>query len=82
MGTPRVRFRSLVRGNHGAHRLWSRCGKTTLGRLLAKRTNAVYKELSATDSGIGDVKAVAEEAKRALALAGRYSVFHLVHRPV
>ena len=49
-----------------------RCGKTTLARLLAKRTNAVFKELSATDSGVGEVKAVAEEAKRFLALTGRY----------
>ncbi|PSR81129.1 hypothetical protein PHLCEN_2v6464 [Hermanssonia centrifuga] len=40
-----------------------RCGKTTLARLLAKSTDAAFKELSATDSGISDVRAVGEEAK-------------------
>ena len=58
-----------------------RCGKTTLARLLAKRTNTTFKELSATDSGVGDVKAVAEEAKRTLALTGRYSARVVVIRP-
>ncbi|KAH9935450.1 uncharacterized protein B0H18DRAFT_1207047 [Fomitopsis serialis] len=46
------------------------------------RTNAVFKELSATDSGVGEVKAVAEEAKRFLALTGRRTILFLdeVHR--
>ncbi len=48
-----------------------RCGKTTIARLLAKSSNAVFKELSATDSGIADVRAVVEEAKSLLALTGR-----------
>lgn len=49
-----------------------RCGKTTLARLLAKHTDAVFKELSATDSGISDIRAVAGEAKNVLKLSGRY----------
>ena len=49
-----------------------RCGKTTLARLMAKRTDAVFKELSATDSGIAEVRAVVEEAKSLLALTGRF----------
>ena len=48
-----------------------RCGKTTLARLMAKRANAVFRELSATDSGIADVRSVAEEAKGTLKLTGR-----------
>ncbi len=51
-----------------------RCGKTTLARLLAKSTDAAFKELSATDSGISDVRAVGEEAKGALTLTGRYDI--------
>ncbi|KAI0665963.1 hypothetical protein C8Q78DRAFT_1198775 [Trametes maxima] len=58
------------------------CGKTTLARLLAKRTDAVFKELSATDSGIADVRAVVEQAKNLLSLTGRRTVLFLdeVHR--
>lgn len=48
-----------------------RCGKTTLSRLLAKSIDASFKELSATDSGISDIRAVAEEAKGLLNLTGR-----------
>ena len=40
---------------------------------MAKQTNATFKELSATDSGIADVRAVAEEAKNVLALTKRYA---------
>ncbi|KAH9937723.1 P-loop containing nucleoside triphosphate hydrolase protein [Amylocystis lapponica] len=49
------------------------CGKTTLARLLAKRTDAIFKELSATDAGISDVRAVVEEAKGVLTLTGRWA---------
>jgi putative ATPase len=34
-----------------------------LARLFAREIDAVYKELSATSSGINDVRAVFEEAK-------------------
>ncbi|OCH88883.1 P-loop containing nucleoside triphosphate hydrolase protein [Obba rivulosa] len=58
------------------------CGKTTLARLLASRTDAVFKELSATDSGISDVRSIADEAKRMLALTGKRTILFLdeVHR--
>ncbi|THG99929.1 hypothetical protein EW026_g2503 [Hermanssonia centrifuga] len=63
---------------------WCPCrsGKTTLARLLAKSTDAAFKELSATDSGISDVRAVGEEAKGALTLTGRRTILFLdeVHR--
>ncbi|OSD07077.1 P-loop containing nucleoside triphosphate hydrolase protein [Trametes coccinea BRFM310] len=74
----------LERGATGSIIFWGPpgCGKTTLARLLAKRTDAVFKELSATDSGIADVRAVVEEAKNLLALTGRRTVLFLdeVHR--
>ena len=47
------------------------CGKTTLARLIAKRTNANFRELSATIVGINDVRPIFDEAKNALQLTGR-----------
>lgn len=71
----------LLQGEEGAAGsmiLWgpSGCGKTTLARILAKRTNAVFKELSASSSGINDVRSVFEEAKGLLTLTGRYICYH------
>ena len=62
-----------AQGATGSMILWgpSGCGKTTLARLLAKRTDAVLKELSATSSGMNEVRAVFEEAKGLLTLMGR-----------
>ncbi|TFY60522.1 hypothetical protein EVG20_g7383, partial [Dentipellis fragilis] len=53
-----------------------------LARLLAKRTDAVYKELSATIAGINDVRPIFEEAKNTLQLTGRRTILFLdeVHR--
>lgn len=58
------------------------CGKTTLSRLLAKEANCTFKELSATSSGINDVRAVFEEAKGLLALTGKKTILFLdeIHR--
>jgi replication-associated recombination protein RarA len=50
----------------------NRSGKTTLARLLAKRSDAAFKELSATVVGINDVRPVFEEAKNLLQLTGRF----------
>jgi len=50
---------------------WIRCGKTTLARLIATRMDVIFKELSATSSGINDVKGIFEEAKNTLRLTGR-----------
>lgn len=57
-------------------------GKTTLARLMAKRSDAAFKELSATDSNVADVRAVAEEAKGLLSLTKRRTILFLdeVHR--
>ncbi|TCD63033.1 hypothetical protein EIP91_006069 [Steccherinum ochraceum] len=76
---------SMIRGGStGSMILWGPpgCGKTTLARLMAKNTNAIFKELSATDSNIGDVRAVAEEAKGVLSHTGRRTILFLdeVHR--
>ncbi|EKM54373.1 uncharacterized protein PHACADRAFT_210174 [Phanerochaete carnosa HHB-10118-sp] len=71
-------------GSFGSLILWGPpgCGKTTLSRLLAKAVDATFKELSATDSGIADVRSVAEEAKGLMNLTGRRTILFLdeVHR--
>ncbi|KZT11052.1 P-loop containing nucleoside triphosphate hydrolase protein [Laetiporus sulphureus 93-53] len=83
-GPDSLLLRLLDNGSTGSIIFWGPpgCGKTTLARLLAKRTNAVFKELSATDSGIADVRAVVEEAKNVLTLTGRKTILFLdeVHR--
>lgn len=42
------------------------CGKTTLARLIAARTNANFIEISAVTSGVKDIKDAVESAKMAL----------------
>ncbi|KAI9445548.1 P-loop containing nucleoside triphosphate hydrolase protein [Lactarius indigo] len=58
------------------------CGKTTLARLIAKRTNAIFRELSATVVGINDVRPIFDEAKNALKLTGSRTIIFLdeIHR--
>ncbi|KAI4528644.1 P-loop containing nucleoside triphosphate hydrolase protein [Schizophyllum commune Loenen D] len=58
------------------------CGKTTLARLIAKHTGSIFRELSATEAGIKDVRAVFEEAKNTLMLTGRKTILFLdeIHR--
>ncbi|KAF9227429.1 P-loop containing nucleoside triphosphate hydrolase protein [Gyrodon lividus] len=57
-------------------------GKTTLSRLLARGADCIFKELSATSSGINDVRTIFEEAKGSLAMTGRKSIIFLdeIHR--
>ncbi|KZO95602.1 P-loop containing nucleoside triphosphate hydrolase protein [Calocera viscosa TUFC12733] len=49
-------------------------GKTTLARILAKSSDAIFKELSATSSGTADVRGIFEEAKNMLKLTGRRTI--------
>ena len=42
------------------------CGKTTLARLIATKTNANFIEISAVTSGVKDIKDAVENAKSAL----------------
>lgn len=71
-------------GNFGSIIFWGPpgCGKTTLARLLAAVANSTFKELSATSSGINDVRAVFEEAKKSFALTEKKTVLFLdeIHR--
>ena len=42
------------------------CGKTTLARLIATKTNANFIEISAVTSGVKDIKDAVEKAKESL----------------
>ncbi|KAJ2557105.1 DNA-dependent ATPase mgs1, partial [Coemansia sp. RSA 1933] len=57
-------------------------GKTTLARIIARRTRAAFKEMSAVTQNIADVRKVIEEAGNLLRLSGRRTILFLdeIHR--
>ncbi|HVG39181.1 MAG TPA: AAA family ATPase, partial [Pyrinomonadaceae bacterium] len=57
-------------------------GKTTLGRLLAEQSDAVFVPLSAVFSGVKDLRAAIGEARERLARGGRRTVLFVdeIHR--
>ncbi|HEY2142148.1 MAG TPA: replication-associated recombination protein A [Solirubrobacteraceae bacterium] len=58
------------------------CGKTTLARMVAERSNAAFEELSAVQAGRAEVRAVIERAAHRRAANGARTVFFLdeIHR--
>jgi len=57
------------------------CGKTTLARLIATKTNAAFIEISAVTSGVKDIKDSVEKAKENLR-AGQKTILFIdeIHR--
>ncbi|KAJ1664281.1 DNA-dependent ATPase mgs1 [Coemansia sp. RSA 1646] len=57
-------------------------GKTTLARIIARRTRAAFKEMSAVTQNIADVRKVIEEAGNLVRLSGRRTILFLdeIHR--
>jgi putative ATPase len=57
-------------------------GKTTLARLIARRANAQFIQLSAVMAGVKDIRAAVETAREARAASGRPTLLFLdeVHR--
>ena len=51
------------------------CGKTTLARLIATKTNANFIEISAVTSGVKDIKDAVENAKMALRTGSKTILF-------
>ncbi len=81
-GTP---LRRLVEGGAALSLiLWGPpgTGKTTLAYVVANATERRFVEMSAVSSGVKEVRAVIEEARRDLAMTGRQTVLFVdeVHR--
>jgi putative ATPase len=57
-------------------------GKTTLARIIALRTGASFEAVSATDSGVKELRAVVERARRRRDYEGRATVLFVdeIHR--
>ncbi|KAJ2158408.1 DNA-dependent ATPase mgs1 [Coemansia sp. RSA 552] len=57
-------------------------GKTTLARIIARRSSSVFKELSAVSQNTADVKRVIEDAGNLNRLAGKRTILFLdeIHR--
>ncbi|MFI3300242.1 MAG: replication-associated recombination protein A [Candidatus Gastranaerophilales bacterium] len=51
------------------------CGKTTLARLIATKTNAQFIEMSAVTSGVKDIKEAVDRAKEALRSGSKTILF-------
>ncbi|KAI5791648.1 DNA-dependent ATPase MGS1 [Peziza echinospora] len=58
------------------------CGKTTIARVIAKRTKGRFVEISATNSGVAECKKIFQDAKSELMLTGRKTILFCdeIHR--
>ncbi len=58
------------------------CGKTTLARVIAEHTQARFKSMSATSSGVKDLKEAVERGRESKQLMGRRAILFVdeIHR--
>ncbi len=64
LGEGRILHRAIEEDRIGSMILWGPpgSGKTTLAGIIAKRTSAVFRQLSAVNAGVSDIRRVTEEA--------------------
>ena len=84
MGPGKPLRRAIEQGVLHSMILWGPpgTGKTTLARLMAEKMNARFEKLSAVFSGVKDIRAVVEEAKRARETSQQATILFVdeVHR--
>ena len=84
LGPDSVLRRSLLAGHIFSVIFWGPpgSGKTTLARLISEYTKNVFRSFSAVTSGIKEVRAAVEEARKKQALTGKPTVFFVdeIHR--
>jgi len=58
------------------------CGKTTLGRIIAEKTQARFESMSAVLSGVKDIKEAVERARQYKSMNGRRTILFVdeIHR--
>lgn len=57
-------------------------GKTTIAKVIANTTSAIFKQINATGAGKKDMEQVVEEAKNALGMYGKKTILFVdeIHR--
>ncbi len=75
---------AIEKGTLGSAIFWGSpgCGKTTLAHIVASRTEAEYRELSAVTAGVKEIRDIIEAAKGLLALNGKRTLLFVdeIHR--
>ncbi len=83
-GTGRILARIIASDRVPSMILWGPpgTGKTTLARIIAAKTGAIFETLSATDSGVKDLRAAVERARTRRDYDGRATILFVdeIHR--
>ncbi len=84
VGRDRVLFRAIAAGRLPSFILWGPpgTGKTTLARLVATATQAVFEAVSAVTSGVADLRRIVAEARDRRGMHGQATILFVdeIHR--
>jgi putative ATPase len=84
LGPGKLLSQIAASGAHHSLILWGPpgVGKTTIAALLAQKSGAIFKTLTAVTAGVADLRDTVREADRALAIEGKRTVLFIdeIHR--